>query len=390
MQMTNCGKVSFAIWAALALPIDGRCQQTTNTFSCEVDNYLQFTPTALTYGLNIAGVEGRSSTARLAASSAMSYALMVAIAQPIKNMTSKMRPDRSTDDAFPSGHTATAFVGASILHKEYGTTVSPWFSVAGYGSATATGLLRVMKNRHWTGDVLAGAGIGIAATEIAYALSDLLFNDKGLRRSKLPNGANAKERPSFIGVTMGMGFGGTTIDFSGCNVRLKSHTTMTAGVEAAHFFTPYIGVGGRFRVGCTPLTGWEDAKACLEVESAHLTEYTADVGLYFSLPVSERLALCSKALIGESLVDGMDIDARDESVTYDYITMEGNNSVKYGTGISLTYSHKRNSSLRVFLDYDFTRKRYELELGDGQGTRHDKTRKDTGRLTLGTAYNVTF
>ena len=146
--MINGKRVFLASLATIVIATGGRGQQITNTFKCEIDNYLQFTPTVLTYGLNIAGVDGRSSFTRLAASSAMSYALMVAIAQPIKHATSEMRPDRSTDDAFPSGHTATAFVGASILHKEYGKTISPWFSVAGYGTATATGLMRVIKNRH--------------------------------------------------------------------------------------------------------------------------------------------------------------------------------------------------------------------------------------------------
>lgn len=388
--MTNIRKVFLALLATFFFTNDGKSQQTTNTFNCEMDNYLQFTPTALAYGLNIVGVEGRSSIGSLAASTAMSYALMAAMAQPIKHGTSKMRPDRTTNDAFPSGHTATAFVGATILHKEYGKTVSPWFSVVGYGAATATGLMRVIKNRHWAGDVLTGAGIGIVATEIAYGLGNFIFKEKGRRRPNLPNDANLNERSSFFGMTMGMGFGNETIDFSGCQVKLKSHTTMTAGVEGAYFFTPYIGLGGRFRVGCTPMTGWEDATMDLEVKSSHLTEYTADAGLYLTLPINGRFAVSSKALIGESLVQGIDINASNETATYDYITVEGNNTVKYGTGVSLTYSHKKNSSWRVFLDYDFTRKRYALEVGDGNGTQHDTTRKDISRFTMGTAFNIIF
>ena len=388
--MTNGKRVFLASLATIVIATGGRGQQITNTFKCEMDNYLQFTPTVLTYGLNIAGVDGRSSFTRLAASSAMSYALMVAIAQPIKHATNEMRPDRSTDDAFPSGHTATAFVGASILHKEYGKTISPWFSVAGYGTATATGLMRVIKNRHWAGDVLTGAGIGIVATEIAYGLSDLIFKDKGRKRPNLPECDNNKERPSFFGVSMGMGFSNGTLDFGNCNIRLESHTTMTASLEGAYFFTPYIGVGGRLGVGCTPMTGWEDTKMDIEVESSHLTEYTTDVGLYFSLPLNNRLAVRSKALVGGSFVDGMDINASNGTATYDYMTIEGNNSVKYGTGISLTYAHKRNSSLTAFLDYDFTKKDYTIDVENDNGKQHDMAKKNIGRFTLGAAFNITF
>lgn len=354
-------KAFFALLATLAVPTAGRSQQFKNTYDCEMDNYLQFAPTALTFGLNIAGVEGRNSLARLTASSAMSYALMAAIAQPLKHWTSEMRPDRSTDDAFPSGHTATAFVGATILHKEYGKTVSPWFSVAGYTAASATGLMRVIKNRHWAGDVLTGAGIGIVATEIAYGLSDLIFKDKGRKRPNLSGETNLMEHPSFIGISMGMALGCGALSFSGSDIMLKSHTTTVAGIEGAYFLSPYIGVGGRLRVGCTPMTGWEDTNVDLEVESSHMTEYTADAGLYFSLPLGNNLALGTKALIGESFIDGLDINASKGTESRDYLDVDGNNTVKYGTGLSLTYSNKRNSSFKVFVDYDFTRKHYTME-----------------------------
>jgi membrane-associated phospholipid phosphatase len=36
--------------------------------------------------------------------------------------------------------------------------------------ATATGVLRVMNNRHWLSDVITGAGIGILTTKFSYWL----------------------------------------------------------------------------------------------------------------------------------------------------------------------------------------------------------------------------
>ena len=79
------------------------------------------------------------------------------------------RPDGSSRNSFPSGHTATAFMGAEFLRKEY-WDVSPWIGVAGYAVAAGTGFFRMYNNRHWLTDVLTGAGIGILSTQAAYWL----------------------------------------------------------------------------------------------------------------------------------------------------------------------------------------------------------------------------
>ena len=54
----------------------------------------------------------------------------------------------SNRHSFPSGHTATAFMTATMLNKEYGHK-SPWIGVGAYGMATATGLMRMANNKHW-------------------------------------------------------------------------------------------------------------------------------------------------------------------------------------------------------------------------------------------------
>lgn len=96
-------------------------------FKTNIDNYTQFFGPALATGLKLAHVEGRSDWGRYLASSAMSYGIMAAMVNSIKYTTKEIRPDGSTANSWPSGHTATAFAGATILHMEYGTTVSPWY-----------------------------------------------------------------------------------------------------------------------------------------------------------------------------------------------------------------------------------------------------------------------
>ena len=216
-------------------------------FHSEVDNYTQFSGIALTAGLKMAGVEGRSSWPRLIASSLASYGVMAAFVNGIKYSAKEMRPDESTKNSWPSGHTATAFVGATILHKEYGLTRSPWYSIAGYTVATATGVMRVLNNRHWISDVMSGAGLGILSGELGYALCDLMFKQKGLLRNDI---ILDKENPSFFSISMGFGLGSKDLDFEedGEKASIKFRAATVVDAEGAYFFNKYIGVGGRLRV----------------------------------------------------------------------------------------------------------------------------------------------
>lgn len=52
---------------------------------------------------------------------------------------------------------------------------SPWYSIGGYTLAGLTGVTRQLNNRHWIGDVLVGAGIGMISTDLGYFFSDLIF-----------------------------------------------------------------------------------------------------------------------------------------------------------------------------------------------------------------------
>ena len=62
----------------------------------------------------------------------------------LKKSTHELRPDGSDYFSFPSGHTATAFMGAEMLYQEY-KDVSIWYGISGYIIATGTGAFRVYK-----------------------------------------------------------------------------------------------------------------------------------------------------------------------------------------------------------------------------------------------------
>jgi len=138
-------------------------------FRTKVDDYLKYAPAATVYLLNAAGIKGRHKFIPRTIILGMSSILSDQVVTLLKHGTHQLRPDGSTYNSFPSGHTTTAFVGAEMMNQEFGWR-SPWYSVAGYSMATATGVLRVMNNRHWLSDVVTGAGIGILTTKFSYWL----------------------------------------------------------------------------------------------------------------------------------------------------------------------------------------------------------------------------
>jgi membrane-associated phospholipid phosphatase len=138
-----------------------------------VDDFSQYAPLAATYGLRLCGVKGLHDYIDLTIISGTAYLLAGLSVYGVKTLTKVERPDGSTRNSFPSGHTATAFAGAEILRREY-WNVSPWIGVAGYAVAAATGFLRMYNNRHWLTDVAAGAGFGILCAQAAYWLYPLI------------------------------------------------------------------------------------------------------------------------------------------------------------------------------------------------------------------------
>jgi hypothetical protein len=136
------------------------------------------------------------------------------------------------------------------------------------------------------------------------------------------------------------------------------------------------------------------------VKSDHITEFTGSLGLYFNLPLGKHFALGTKALIGRSFTQELDIDGYAEgnvkdisykisidnttngrisegipnialdnlsyptntgekwSDEWEYLTVGAESSTSFGTGLSLTYKYKSNFSWRLYCDYDYTRKNF--------------------------------
>jgi len=132
-----------------------------------IDDFSQWAPAAAVYGLNAFGVKGKNNLKDRSIILASSYLMMSASVFALKSITKVERPDGSSNNSFPSGHTATAFAGAEFMYQEY-KDQSVWYGIAAYGVAAGTGVFRMYNNRHWLTDVVAGAGIGILSTKAAY------------------------------------------------------------------------------------------------------------------------------------------------------------------------------------------------------------------------------
>ena len=175
--------------------------------------------------------------------------------------------------------------------------------------------------------------------------------------------------------------------------------------------------------------------------SDHLTEFTADAGVYFNFPLSDRFAIGAKALMGRSIMQELDMDltisgnkknffydleilqnevvdfsanvtdAGEQFTTqWDFLTVGADNSTKFGTGISLTYSYKNNFCWKVFCDYDYSKKTYTMKLdpyefvkqgipgmvdvlammGENVDPIEKRIEKKMNRFVLGASFSVAF
>lgn len=89
-----------------------------------------------------------------------SFAATAGTTELLKRTTHVERPDHSDDQAFPSGHAASAFAAATFMHRRHGfESAWPW-----YVAATYVGWTRVDANQHRWSDVAGAAAIAGIST----------------------------------------------------------------------------------------------------------------------------------------------------------------------------------------------------------------------------------
>ena len=407
--------VPFILGGMFCRDLDARYRSIRNdnipTFKQWYDNYTQWVPLVAMLGLKVGGVKSQSKWNRMITADVLSGVSMALVVNSIKYTAKQMRPDGSTRNSFPSGHTATAFMCASFMAKEYGY-ISPWISVGSYTFAGLTGVTRSWNNRHWISDIFAGAGIGIVTTELGYYLAEQIFGRKGLNDiaySDYNFSANRWRKPSFIGIGFGTNVptGGSN-EFGNVDVTIgngewvfpvKSTAGCVYNVEGAYFFSPYFGIGGK--LACSNIQLATEEIDPMGVDGVDIVDEPFDeswnvisgsLGANFSYPVSDRFLVGAKAQIGYSwskdlkfqmyipTVEDMDSYVPGTAQTFREIYQEyqpdqyaqwhenvevkgadtgdvdaqvdGSKGVIYSTGLNLTYRAAEKMNFTLFGEYN--------------------------------------
>ncbi len=115
----------------------------------------QFGASLAAYGLGRA--TGNTRLAQVGGNLLRAQVVAQTVTHAIKYSVRRMRPDGSTRNSFPSGHTSVSFASATVLQREFGWKAGlPAYAVASY-----IGWSRVEHKRHFASDVLFGAAIGL-------------------------------------------------------------------------------------------------------------------------------------------------------------------------------------------------------------------------------------
>ena len=284
------------------------------------DDWTRYAPAALMLGLKVAGCEGRTDWTGMLVSDAMSMGIMTVTVKGIKYAVNRTRP-YGGDHSFPSGHTATSFMTATMLHKEYGWK-NPWFSIGGYTVAAVTGVSRIMNNAHWMSDVVTGAAIGIGSVHLGYYLTDLIFKNQriydGYIRPTFEYDPEQKHYAAEMLFARRIFLGGKEaqqagqMPFRGSIAGVQTDVPMVPGVG----FTARLYAGSmRYENNMVPAT------------------YSASAGGYWSHQLARRVEFQTRAAFG-------------------WANMDKKNGVNLSAGAGLSFFLDDNFKIKGFAEYE--------------------------------------
>lgn len=301
-----------------------------------IDDYMQYAPGAIVYGLNALGIKGHHTVGRASLSLGMSMAIMGIAVNSLKYSVKEPRPDGSANNSFPSGHTAMAFTMATFLHKEYGVYRSPLYSMLGFALAGATGVYRVLNNKHWISDVMFGAGVGILSTEAGYGLTQCIMGDKGTRSLLDRNGDRYQwDRPHYARFYIGrvMPLGDLSSEFS---PEIYASRGVEYGMKGAYFLSSHWGIASELNA----TSFWMNVRGDeLKMNSELMGSASFLVGPAYSTMFARFWRFDADMLMGYwigaknklTLLDSIDpLDGSPETVTWDpnsSFTMSGSLAV---------------------------------------------------------------
>lgn len=327
---------------------------------------LALSPLAATWAMKAFGVKSRSNTRRMVTANGLALGLTVGLSQTLRWSVSETRPDGSDANSLPSMHAAVAFMGATVLSREYGH-ISPWITIGGYAAATGTQFLRVGHNAHWMNDIFLGAGIGVVSTNIAYYLTDRLLGPKGVRRmpvsaSELAQLNAAKYRPSGFRLISGSETLGRTLvaadlaqaaeGFDLEDVELRTSASITTGVEAEWYLTDYVSVGAiaRYTMSQAKLSIPDNA---VTAWGELLHAYHGDVTLGLSTLTVKDIRFGARIIGGVRHTEGTTFRKVAPGLQSGeaLVNMKPQTRGEMGLGIVIDMLQKHNQTVGISMDY---------------------------------------
>ena len=331
-------------------------------FRTHIDDYVQYIPWAATLALDPLGVKSKHKFTRKVATMATGAATSLIVIQGLKAAIGEERPDGSNNNSFPSGHTATAFMGAHIFHKEYGDR-SIYYSVGGYLLATFTGIFRQLNDRHWISDVFVGAGLGISLTEFAYWANGKWFKEKGINEIDIVQKAPNRDKPSYLGVKFGYAW--LNDDFDDPDSGISARDGFTIGVDGAWFWNRNFGVGGEFAIQSFPIKVDQTIvdevnNEGYDIEFQPMGNSKNVFGPHFQLYWNKSM-LGAKLMAGWARIADTDVLLRaqeGDEITEDddivYAEIRPVTKFAWTTGIYYRWLIDERLALNVFVDYNGT------------------------------------
>ena len=333
------------------------------------DYGLALSPLAATWVMKACGLKSRSTTRRMLISNSIAAGLTVGLSQTLKWTVDEERPDGSNNNSFPSMHSALAFMGATVLSREYGH-ISPWITVGGYAAATGTQMLRIGHNAHWINDIAMGAGIGVVSTHVAYFLTDRLLGRNGIRRMQLSTSEQAQlwafdKCPSGFRLVSGSetnnrsliaaDFAEAASGFDITGVRLRSSASITTGFEAEWYLNRnlFLSAIGRYTM----------SQAKLEIPNYAVTAWGEQIHIYHGniaagwvmpyTPLLRNMRFGVRTLWGVRYNEGITFHrvAEGRQVGESLLNIKAQLRPEGGAGINIDMLQSHNQTVGMTIDY---------------------------------------
>lgn len=336
----------------------------------------QYVPLALPWVLKAAGVKTRSGWGRMAVSQAMGTALMAGTVYTLKHTVRSPRPDGSDNRSFPSGHTAWAFMGATMAAHELAGT-SPWSVVGAYTVASGIAVQRVVAGRHYPVDVVAGAGVGILTAQLGYYIGDLIFRDRQLCCA-MEELERENANLSFLSLQTGMYIALGRVGIGdGKMIRLPA---LAAAFQGGVALGDNWGVRAELGLVSTPLQIEQHLE---RTQVASLNSLGVIVSPYYRLPLSRLVSLNAEA--GAGYYHNFGLNSIDKAITAKAGTPAG----RVAIGVEMRLD--RNFNCKASVGYEVSSYGFTIEPSEAYGiTRRDHVSGVTSSLLLGLSSAITF